>query len=90
MFGLLDEDEDEVQVKENKKREHEKKKVNNKEVPLLTTTSQTEGDKDNSSWTDVSSTKSRRLAPQWSSSKTDTPTVAPSEPSKKKGGLLFC
>ena len=45
---------------------------------------------DNTAWTDVASTKSRRLAPQWTSTKQETPASASADISKKKGKQRHC
>ena len=84
MFGLLDDD-DEVGGQEVEVNVANKKDGN---VDLEVTTGQSEAGGDSAAWTDVSSTKNRRLAPQWASTKQESP-AASSTPtgdiSKKKG-----
>ncbi len=64
MFGLLDDDDDNAGA--------DNKSTSN-DLRIETTSSQlsnpTETSGSDSAWTDVSSTKSRRLAPQWTSTK---------------------
>jgi hypothetical protein len=87
MFGLLDDDEEvavEVAPVDNKKDESGS--------DLQVSTSLPEGGDSSSSaaWTDVASTKSRRLAPQWAAAtKPESPAAAAAntatDSSKKKG-----
>lgn len=83
MFGLLDDD-DEVggQVAAAKV----DKEVAGGDLAL---TSATQAEATDSAWTDVSSSKSRRLAPQWTSSKQEaTSSTAATDSSKKKGSSV--
>lgn len=100
MFGLLD-DEDEIggeqendkEVKnkeedksdETKKTTEEKSSHNSKSDSHILQKSSSMESGDSSSWTDVSSTKSRRLAPQWASTKQESvPAASVTESAKKK------
>lgn len=83
MFGLLDDD-DEVGGQDVEVKVEDKKDGN---VDLQVTTGLSETGADSAAWTDVSSTKSRRLAPQWASTKQESPAASstPTDSSKKKG-----
>ena len=89
MFGLLD-DEDEVTgagagSKDKKDQDQDQKGQDQKGDQKGQDQKAGEAGGDGSSWTDVASTKSRRLAPQWTSTKQEAPAPVATEVAKKKG-----
>lgn len=81
MFGLLDDDEEVIVEAGGAKKEE------SNDLQVSSSDSDATNAADSAAWTDVSSTKARRLAPQWTATKqgSASPSSTSTEISKKKG-----